>query len=261
MKLVGATDWFIRIPFMLEGLIQGFIGGVAACGGLWLINNRWTAGVERLPAEQRLRRARRRRRLRRLGDADHRRHRHGRRRHRLRHRRLPLPRRLSCSHSLAAPSIWARSVPERRLGVDASRIPADPRPDAGPSVVVAAAVAAVVLVGRRRRRTPSSSSPPSPPAGAASSSPSSSPPSIVAVVAVASIVVTCHARRAGRGGVVVIHVTGVQLPVVEGADEALTVAAVTGTVVVTVVVAVVGTVAATPVVAVVVVGTGGRHAR
>ncbi len=49
MKLVGATDWFIRIPFMLEGLIQGFIGGVAACGGLWLINNRWTAGVKDFP--------------------------------------------------------------------------------------------------------------------------------------------------------------------------------------------------------------------
>ena len=49
MKLVGATDWFIRIPFMLEGLIQGFIGGLAACGGLWLINNRWTAGVKDFP--------------------------------------------------------------------------------------------------------------------------------------------------------------------------------------------------------------------
>ena len=49
MKLVGATDWFIRIPFMLEGLIQGFIGGVIACGGLWLINNRWTAGVKDFP--------------------------------------------------------------------------------------------------------------------------------------------------------------------------------------------------------------------
>ncbi len=49
MKLVGATDWFIRIPFMLEGLIQGFIGSIAACSGLWVINNRWTAGVQDFP--------------------------------------------------------------------------------------------------------------------------------------------------------------------------------------------------------------------
>src|SRR3954447_14180818 len=49
MKLVGATDWFIRVPFMLEGLIQGFIGGLAACGGLWVINNRWTVGVKDFP--------------------------------------------------------------------------------------------------------------------------------------------------------------------------------------------------------------------
>jgi cell division transport system permease protein len=30
MKLVGATNWFIRIPFMLEGIVQGLIGGVLA---------------------------------------------------------------------------------------------------------------------------------------------------------------------------------------------------------------------------------------
>ena len=26
MKLVGATNWFIRLPFMSEGLIQGLVG-------------------------------------------------------------------------------------------------------------------------------------------------------------------------------------------------------------------------------------------
>ena len=49
MKLVGATDWFIRVPFMLEGLFQGLIGSLGACGALWLINNRWTAGVKDFP--------------------------------------------------------------------------------------------------------------------------------------------------------------------------------------------------------------------
>jgi cell division transport system permease protein len=32
MKLVGATDWFIRWPFVIEGLILGAIGGAAAIG-------------------------------------------------------------------------------------------------------------------------------------------------------------------------------------------------------------------------------------
>jgi cell division transport system permease protein len=30
MRLVGATNWFIRWPFMVEGLAVGFIGGLIA---------------------------------------------------------------------------------------------------------------------------------------------------------------------------------------------------------------------------------------
>lgn len=45
MKLVGATNWFIRVPFMLEGLLHGLLGGIASCGGLWALNSAWTNGV------------------------------------------------------------------------------------------------------------------------------------------------------------------------------------------------------------------------
>jgi cell division transport system permease protein len=45
MKLVGATDWFIRVPFILEGLIQGLVGAVVSCGGLWALNSAWASGV------------------------------------------------------------------------------------------------------------------------------------------------------------------------------------------------------------------------
>ena len=49
MKLVGATNWFIRIPFMLEGLIQGLLGGFFAVGAMLFINWRWTNGVRDFP--------------------------------------------------------------------------------------------------------------------------------------------------------------------------------------------------------------------
>jgi cell division transport system permease protein len=45
MKLVGATNWFIRVPFMMEGLLQGVLGALAACGGLWVLNTAWQNGV------------------------------------------------------------------------------------------------------------------------------------------------------------------------------------------------------------------------
>ncbi len=36
MKLVGATDWFIRWPFVIEGLVLGALGGLMAIGLLFL---------------------------------------------------------------------------------------------------------------------------------------------------------------------------------------------------------------------------------
>ena len=51
MKLVGATNWFIRLPFMLEGLLQGLIGGVFASGMLLYLNADWTDGVRSLPGD------------------------------------------------------------------------------------------------------------------------------------------------------------------------------------------------------------------
>ncbi len=49
MKLVGATDWFIRLPFMLEGLLHGIIGGGVASVGLYAWNTQWTSGVKAFP--------------------------------------------------------------------------------------------------------------------------------------------------------------------------------------------------------------------
>lgn len=36
MRLVGATRWFIRWPFMIEGVVVGFFGGLVAILVLWL---------------------------------------------------------------------------------------------------------------------------------------------------------------------------------------------------------------------------------
>jgi cell division transport system permease protein len=37
MKLIGATRGFIRMPFLLEGFLQGFIGGLIAAGTIFVL--------------------------------------------------------------------------------------------------------------------------------------------------------------------------------------------------------------------------------
>jgi cell division transport system permease protein len=39
MKLVGATNWFIRWPFVIEGVIVGFMGGLVAVLLLWIVKD------------------------------------------------------------------------------------------------------------------------------------------------------------------------------------------------------------------------------
>jgi cell division transport system permease protein len=45
MKLVGATNWFIRVPFMLEGLFQGLLGALISCLGLFTVNSLWNSSI------------------------------------------------------------------------------------------------------------------------------------------------------------------------------------------------------------------------
>ncbi|HEY5012530.1 MAG TPA: FtsX-like permease family protein, partial [Acidimicrobiia bacterium] len=44
MKLVGASNWFVRVPFLAEGFVQGAIGAGLAFGGVFLLES-WLAGV------------------------------------------------------------------------------------------------------------------------------------------------------------------------------------------------------------------------
>lgn len=45
MRLVGATNWFVRGPFLLEGMLKGFLGGLAALGLCYLSFLAFRTGV------------------------------------------------------------------------------------------------------------------------------------------------------------------------------------------------------------------------
>ena len=45
MRLVGATDGFIRAPFLIDGLLKGFIGGGLAVALMWLTRTALTVTV------------------------------------------------------------------------------------------------------------------------------------------------------------------------------------------------------------------------
>ncbi len=39
MKLVGASNWFIRVPFLLEGMIEGLVGAALAVFAVWVASS------------------------------------------------------------------------------------------------------------------------------------------------------------------------------------------------------------------------------
>ena len=52
MKLVGATNWFIRVPFMAEGLVQGVLGAALSIGALALFRpffESWLPPADQFP--------------------------------------------------------------------------------------------------------------------------------------------------------------------------------------------------------------------
>lgn len=46
MKLVGASNWFIRVPFLLEGMIEGMVGAAFAVFMVWIGSSRLSEATQ-----------------------------------------------------------------------------------------------------------------------------------------------------------------------------------------------------------------------
>jgi cell division transport system permease protein len=49
MKLVGASNWFVRVPFILEGMIEGLVGAALAVLAVWLASRNLQTLGESIP--------------------------------------------------------------------------------------------------------------------------------------------------------------------------------------------------------------------
>ncbi|HMC08513.1 MAG TPA: permease-like cell division protein FtsX [Actinomycetota bacterium] len=50
MKLVGATNWFIRVPFIFEGVVEAVAGAIVAAAVIWLAKFLWLDRLQQFMA-------------------------------------------------------------------------------------------------------------------------------------------------------------------------------------------------------------------